>query len=81
VNNYPLVIVKWEDITGNNEPWLYIDDALDLETAKMTTVGWVIKDRDDSIVIVSSLGDKKEVGDVNCIPKSVIQSMRIIEES
>ena len=46
----------------------------------MTTVGWLIKDRDDSIVIVSSLGDKKEVGDVNCIPKSVIQNMRVIEE-
>ena len=73
---YKIMIVEWEDITSNTEPWLYISDALDLEPAQMTTVGWLVEDREDSIILISSIGDNKEVGDINCIPKSVIKDMR-----
>ena len=79
-NEYRLVRVEWEDITGNTEPWLCIDDALELEPARMTTVGWILADRTDSIIIAGSLGDKKEAGDVNCIPKSVIKTLEYLEE-
>tara|TARA_R100001082_G_scaffold65878_1_gene37153 strand:+ start:673 stop:930 length:258 start_codon:yes stop_codon:yes gene_type:complete len=73
---YEIVIVEWEDITSNTEPWLYISDALELEPAQMTTVGWLVEDREESIILISSIGDNKEVGDINCIPKSVIKDMR-----
>tara|TARA_R100000664_G_scaffold29034_1_gene40613 strand:- start:188 stop:451 length:264 start_codon:yes stop_codon:yes gene_type:complete len=73
---YKIMIVEWEDITSNTEPWLYISDALDLEPAQMTTVGWLVEDREESIILISSIGDNKEVGDINCIPKSVIKDMR-----
>ena len=72
--DYPLVVIEWEDITGNSEPWFTVQDALDLEPARMTTVGWVISDRDDYLIISSTLGDKEEASDINCIPKSVIKS-------
>ena len=71
--DYPLVVIEWEDITGNSEPWFTVQDALDLEPARMTTVGWLISDQADFIIISSTLGDKEEAGDINCIPKSVIK--------
>jgi hypothetical protein len=67
-----IVIVKWEDITHTDEPWLTLEEASSLETAKMTTVGKIINEREDSIVIAGSWGDDGEVGDVNCIPRAVI---------
>ena len=73
---YKIVLVEWEDITSNTDPWLYLSDALDLEPAQMTTVGWLVEDREESIILISSIGDNKEVGDINCIPKSVIKDMR-----
>ena len=69
-----MVVVEWEDITGNSEPWFTVRDALDLEPARMTTVGWLISDKPDYIIISSTLGDKEEASDINCIPKSVIRS-------
>ena len=75
-DGYKIMIVEWEDITSNTEPWLYISDALELEPAQMTTIGWLIEDRKNSILLISSIGDNKEVGDINCIPKSVIRDMR-----
>ncbi len=69
-----VVQIEWMDITHSDEPWLSVEEAKDLQPAKMTTVGVIIDDRVDSIVIVGSWGDEGEAGDVNCIPKSVIQS-------
>ena len=77
---YSLVQVEWEDITGNSEPWFTVQDALDLEPARMVTVGWLISDREGYITISSTLGDKEEASDINCIPKSVIKKMTIINE-
>ena len=77
--NYPLVIVEWEDITGNTEPWLVIEDALELEPARMTSVAWMISDKPEYIIISSTIGDKKEVSDINCIPRSAIKSMKVLD--
>ena len=75
-----MVIVDWEDITSNTEPWLHMDDIKDLTTAKMSTIAWLVEDRVDSIILISTIGDDEEVGDINCIPKSTISSMRYIVE-
>ena len=70
--SYKIVKVEWEDITGNTEPWYTIEDALELEPAHMTTVGWLISNKDNYITVSSTLGTKKEASDINCIPRSVI---------
>ena len=79
--DYPIVVVEWEDITSNTEPWLCLAEALELKPARMTTIGWLIADNEDSIIVASSLGDEKEVSDVNCIPKSVIKTKRTVAPS
>ena len=76
MSDYPLVMIEWEDITGNSEPWYTIEDALELEPARMKSVAWLISEQPDFIIISSTLGDKKEASDINCIPRSVIKSIR-----
>ena len=75
---YKIVRLEWADITGNSEPWYTIEDALELEPAHMTTIGWLIADNPDYIIISSTLGTKKEASDINCIPKSAIKSIEEI---
>ena len=75
---YKIIKVEWEDITGNTEPWLLIEDALELEPARMTTIGWLISDKPDWITVSSTLGTKKEVSDLNCIPRSAIKNLEEI---
>ena len=73
--DYKTVLVEWEDITGNTEPWLTIEDALDLEPAYMTTLGWLLLEKDEYIILSSTLGSKKEASDINCIPRAAIKNL------
>ena len=75
---YKVVVLEWEDITGNTEPWYTIEDALELEPAHMTTIGWLIADNSDYVIVSSTLGTKKEASDINCIPRSAIKSIEEI---
>jgi hypothetical protein len=75
---YRLVKLEWLDIIRPEETWLFPEDAKALEPAKITTIGWVVYSTNDHIVIASSLGDDKQLGDINCIPRAVIISMEDI---
>lgn len=77
---YNLVKIVWLDIIRPEETWLFLSDAKLLEPAAITTVGWIIDERETSLVISSSLGDDNQLGDINCIPKCVIKSIEYLEE-
>ena len=67
------VCVLWLDITSKTEPWICHEEAIEMRPATMRTVGWVLEDNSEYIIIASTVDTSDElVGDVNCIPKGVI---------
>mgnify|MGYP003662644038 CR=1 FL=1 len=76
------VCVLWLDITSKTEPWICLDEAVEMRPATMRTVGWIIEDTPDYITIASTIDTTDDlVGDVNCIPRGVIVEIRHITKN
>jgi hypothetical protein len=71
-----LVQVEWLDITGSERPWLELEEAKDMKPARIISVGQLIVDEKDRIVIAGSWGAEGELGNLNCIPREVVQSLQ-----
>ena len=72
------VLIEWLDIVGVDSAWLSRDDLESLEPTLMATTGWVLKETSEFLVIAGTLevGGELQVGNVNCIPKSVVVSRK-----
>ena len=69
-------LVRWTDINSYDGSWIGLDDAKSLKPAPMETLGWIIKETEDYIVIASTLDMNDEiVGNVNAIPRAVISEV------
>ena len=71
-----LVEIVWKDIIRPEETWLFKDDVIKLRPAVITTVGWIVDERAESLTVASSMGDDQQLGDINCIPRSVIMTIK-----
>ena len=68
-----LAQVTWFDITSKAEPWISLEEAMDMKPAKMQTLGWIIFQNPDYLVIASTLEVSEDLaGDVNCLPIGTI---------
>tara|TARA_R100000655_G_scaffold105569_1_gene153908 strand:+ start:605 stop:853 length:249 start_codon:yes stop_codon:yes gene_type:complete len=75
MTEYPLAKLVWLDIIRPEDTWMWHEEAEKLEPARITTVGWIIFSNESHVIVASSLGDDKQLGDINCIPLCVIESM------
>ena len=74
--------ITWLDITNKPDPWISLEEALEMTPAKMQTLGWIIYDSGDHIIIASTIDTLEDmVGDVNCIPKGTILEIVLLPES
>ena len=70
-------IILWNDISGQERPWLTHEEAISLEPILMKTVGYIIHEDDEKIVVCSTMAtDEEHYGNVNAIPRGVILAMR-----
>ena len=70
-------IILWTDITGQERPWLTHEEAISLEPILMKTVGYIIHEDDEKIVVCSTMDTEEEhYGNVNAIPRGVILAIR-----
>ena len=70
-------IILWTDISGQERPWLTHEEAISLEPILMKTVGYIIHEDDEKIVVCSTMDTEEEhYGNVNAIPRGVILAMR-----
>lgn len=76
-HNFRLVEVHWLDIYGDVSTWTSMADALALKPADCWTVGRLIKDAEDHIVVAGTVGADRDddVGSPVAIPRSVIQKI------
>lgn len=79
-DKYNLVRIRWMDIIRPEATWMFPEELKTLEPAKITTVGWIVEEGIEQITIASSVGDDRQLGDINCIPKSVVLDIKILGE-
>jgi len=72
-----LVMVRWVDIIGEDQsPWSTIEEAKAMKPAPITTIGKVVENTDQYLTVASSWDESGEfLGNLNCIPKGVIQEV------
>jgi hypothetical protein len=72
-------LILWTDISGQERPWLTHEEAVSLEPILMKTVGYIIHEDDEKIVVCSTMAtDEEHYGNLNAIPRGVIIAMRDI---
>lgn len=69
----PLVKITWVDSVkgGNDGPWSLKEDILDLTHDEIQSVGWIVRETDESITIVAHVSESEYSGEM-CIPKSAV---------
>ena len=74
---WPLVLIKWQDIIGIERPWLDPEEVLELRPASMVSVGVLLNQNEDFVTLAGTWESRDEppFGNVNCIPRGVIQSL------
>lgn len=68
-NEYPIVRLTWLDSTTTDDAWIYKEQAPGPD--KITTVAFLIEDREDYVVIAHSYGSAQIAGFMT-IPKCSI---------
>lgn len=70
---YPLKLIEWEDASCGNHKWTDIDTLPEtLEPYIATTVGFLVKEDDQRIMLAMQLGEGT-VADLMTIPRALIR--------
>lgn len=77
--NNRLVLIEWVDSYSFYEQWDFIKEIAEPEIVKCISVGFVIKETDDSIMILPHISGENEAGRGGiCIPKiSIIKTIKL----
>jgi len=73
-----LVKILWKDAvsaSGSSGRWSGLDEVKSLEPVDVKTVGWVVKETDTYITVISHHAGETETGGDICIPKAWIQKL------
>lgn len=76
--DYKLVLVVWNDATSNDS-WVKLKDVVEDSSLECATVGWLVADKTDRLVIVASIDMQDEdelVSGHVTIPRSQIKSLQ-----
>jgi hypothetical protein len=81
-DKYRHVLVIWMDIAGSDsgDGWTDISEAKRLKPGRMITSGWILKEDPNYLVVASSFDTEEGlVGDLNAIPRCVIEEISDIQ--
>jgi len=78
--NCDVVEVRWVDSCGFDSGWVDNDELKSLKAKKITTVGHLVEESDDYVVIAPTIGDDQNFGSL-CIPKCSVLKINILTES
>lgn len=72
-----LVLIHWLDIVHDSNSWTSRQEAIELTPADCYTAGFVLHEDEQRVIVAGTLGSSvdENVGDVNVIPRCVIQSI------
>ena len=76
-----LVLIEWEDANSVLKSHLFLDDARRLPLSKLTTIGKLVADLDDRIVIATTYSNTDDCAeDLLVIPKKNILRSTVLEK-
>jgi hypothetical protein len=55
--DYPLILVEWQDSRQPDGGWRWADECEDPASVKCQTVGWLLRETKDALLVVQNLGD------------------------
>ena len=74
-----IVKVKWVDSQGLSPDWELKDGLEQLRVVYVTSVGFLLEDREDYITILQSDSDKQVLGRLT-IPRGCVKNMDVLEQ-
>lgn len=84
MNDYPLVLVEWNDASRLNDSWMDWDDIPEPYTHKCITVGYLAKKNKTAIILIPTIGDTEHKENRHTyggmmIPRSAIISEKVLK--
>jgi len=73
----PIIEVHWVDI-ASFPGWSTLEEAITSTTMECISIGYVIHKDKKSVVMAQTIADNGDVGEILCIPTSVIRELREI---
>ena len=68
-----LVLIRWDDSSFSHGGWVDEDELKTLNVSRGVSVGFVIEETKDKIVLVQNIGESKQRASAIAIPKSCIK--------
>jgi hypothetical protein len=85
IDKHDLVLVEWKDSVQPVPNWMLLDEAPDLDAISCVSVGWIISQNDNVVMLVPNLGDHKDDNAQGCgfirIPRSAITRIVRLREN
>ena len=78
----PPVLITWNDITSCDAAWMSLEEAMEYKPSPIQTLGWIIEDNEDYIVVIGSVSTEEEdrvCGSVCAIPQAVVVSVELLD--
>ena len=77
------VLITWNDITSCDAAWMSLEEAMEYKPSPIQTLGWIIEDNEDYIVVIGSVSteeDDRVCGSVCAIPQAVVVSVELLDD-
>jgi len=75
-----VVSVYWVDSCGFDSGWVNNDELDSLKPKEIATVGHLVEESNDYVLIAPTIGDDQNFGSL-CIPKCSLLKINILKES
>ena len=75
-----IVEVEWLDHAGDSNTDKPIHEIIGWELMQYTTVGYLLEEYDDRIIVGFSISENEAVSGVMVIAKKMIEKLRVIED-
>ncbi|MDP6740074.1 MAG: hypothetical protein QF404_08680 [Planctomycetota bacterium] len=72
------VEVTWQDITGHDAPWVSTEEAMSIQPTQMVSVGTILRERDEYLVIAGTVDVEGAYGNINAIPRGCIKAVKAL---
>jgi len=83
VKEFPLVLIRWQDITSSHTGWIEQEEIDALKTATCYSVGWIIKEDKKNVYLISALVEHEDIWSKSfdtVIPKGVIDKTTVLRK-
>ena len=81
--SYKMAIIYWVDSTQPLPSWRHIEDAPELKCINCRSMGWIISENDDCVMIASNIGDpdsdNMRASGFMIIPKCSIKQRTVLQ--